>query len=127
MKLKSITLFVVAAFLICLGNRSLWTRLSEERKANKKLIEDQNVAIGDVVFEVQKMDYDKRAAILKSTHAYTQTIRVENPRSSKIKNKISETNQVQESTTKQVQEIAPGDVGTHVESGNVHENASETK
>jgi predicted membrane chloride channel (bestrophin family) len=127
MKLKSITLFIVAALLICLGNRSLWNRLSEERKANKKLIEDQDIAIGDVVFEVQKMDYDKQAAILKNTHAYAQTIRVENPQNRKKKNKISETDQVQESTSKQVQEVATGNVNTQVESGNVHENASETK
>jgi len=87
-----------------IGNKSLWKKIAEEQKKERKNRELRNISIGNMQFETQKLQYDTSTGKLKNPHIYVQTIHLSD----------QDFNRKQPSVTK-------------IESGNTPENASESQ
>lgn len=105
MKLRSALLYLVSAVLFLAGNRGLWKNLGAEWKDYQKMRrQPRSVDVGNMDFEVRRLEYDDGSGRLKNPLPYFQTIRLE-------KEDFKRHRQVKK----------------HVESGHKAEHASESK
>lgn len=74
-RIRSVILLSVAAFLLILGNRKWWDRISEEREYRNKLRHESNLDVfKENEIDVQQVVFDSSQNRLRNTSIYFQRI-----------------------------------------------------
>lgn len=75
-QIRAITLLLIAALLLILGNRKVWIKAIDEINAKRNMNNDGIANLRNTRFERQRLNVDSLSHTISNPHLYIQTIRL---------------------------------------------------